>query len=639
MQIFVFADICFKEGDQQRMDTKPYRSMPFMAYRVMLMSMILAGGLLFIPTRALGQITNKGLHALSSCPAVGAITPQSLLVVLLDRSGSLTYQPGATDPDGYSTSVTKALADLWPGSMAVIPFSNNTTPVIGTVPLTDLSKRDSLKQQVENYPIGGDTPLAPAMHKALDLLEHASSGSRAIIVTDGSPDPAAINGVDQAGDIRSNLIAQFCRQGTPITAFGLALDLNSADGQSADHLLRDIASGTGGTYTNVRNSTELAQVVIKLYADWQHLTFTSTQGKNNNYVIPIDTYAKKVTFVTFRANSSSPIVLKGPNMLPVPAQALQSTIDRHYEIDNLVLSDVNQPGSYTIVAPNDANTHVYALVETRLHAVLKQPATQDIAYIGQPFAIQAELLKDNIPVVPKLNEATINAEVTLLVNGQIVSQETVELMQENNGPLFTHQVTLAGPSGQVHIQIEAVYTQLPVEASEAQVTFSLEKPAVVPVRQKPELQLVCGINLMCYVQHYPVPALGIPFALLLLLLLLFWTRQTGPYGSLIQGRHVEVLSSLRRPFFRVLFHKSRLNARELEHYGDFEFAEAAFDLQFSKNGVYLRAQKDTPQVAVKKKSSIQKMSSKNRDGIELQGNDAIVVEHSTPAIYKEDENI
>src|SRR5450755_1593084 len=100
MQIFVFADICFKEGDQQRMDTKPYRSMPFMAYRVMLMSMILAGGLLFIPTRALGQITNKGLHALSSCPAVGAITPQSLLVVLLDRSGSLTYQPGATDPDG-----------------------------------------------------------------------------------------------------------------------------------------------------------------------------------------------------------------------------------------------------------------------------------------------------------------------------------------------------------------------------------------------------------------------------------------------------------------------------------------------------------------------------------------------------------
>src|SRR5438552_8223295 len=67
----------------------------------------------------------------SSCPGVGTVTSQSLLVVLLDRSGSLTFQPGATDPNGYSTSVTKALADLWPGFMAVVPFSNDTTPVLG----------------------------------------------------------------------------------------------------------------------------------------------------------------------------------------------------------------------------------------------------------------------------------------------------------------------------------------------------------------------------------------------------------------------------------------------------------------------------------------------------------------------------
>src|SRR5579863_1115953 len=49
----------------------------------------------------------------------------SLLVVLLDRSGSLT----STDPDEYSASMTKALADLWPGSMAVIPFTGDVFPL------------------------------------------------------------------------------------------------------------------------------------------------------------------------------------------------------------------------------------------------------------------------------------------------------------------------------------------------------------------------------------------------------------------------------------------------------------------------------------------------------------------------------
>src|SRR5438876_6619868 len=111
----------------QRMPDKHYRNLLFMLYRMILVIMILAGISLLTPTTASGHVASK----LSSCPTVGAITNQSLLVVLLDRSGSLTYQPGATDPDGYSRSVTKALADLWPGTMAVIPFSNNATPVIG----------------------------------------------------------------------------------------------------------------------------------------------------------------------------------------------------------------------------------------------------------------------------------------------------------------------------------------------------------------------------------------------------------------------------------------------------------------------------------------------------------------------------
>src|SRR2546423_15680546 len=46
-----------------------------------------------------------------SAPPPAKPDPDSLLVVLLDRSGSLIDQPRATDPNHYSTSVTKALAD------------------------------------------------------------------------------------------------------------------------------------------------------------------------------------------------------------------------------------------------------------------------------------------------------------------------------------------------------------------------------------------------------------------------------------------------------------------------------------------------------------------------------------------------
>src|SRR5438105_5507229 len=60
----------------------------------------------------------------ADCKHGTAPTSQSLLVVLLDRSGSLVDEPGATDPEGYSTSVVKAIADLWPGAMIVIPFGD-----------------------------------------------------------------------------------------------------------------------------------------------------------------------------------------------------------------------------------------------------------------------------------------------------------------------------------------------------------------------------------------------------------------------------------------------------------------------------------------------------------------------------------
>lgn len=602
------------------------RLIPFCA-----IALLLAGSLFFVPQKTLAYSQAEQ----ASCSAAGTVTDQSLLIVLLDRSGSLTYQPGATDPDGYSTSVTRALADLWPGSMAVIPFSNDATPVIGPATLSDASQRDSLKQAVENYPIGGDTPLAPAMHKALELLKNAPAGSRVVIVTDGEPDPAVLNGVNQSDDIHHNLIPQFCAQGIPVSAFGLALDLTTPAGQAADHLLRDIATGTGATYNNVRNARELAHVVIQLYASWRQLVFVPANNTGGNYMMPIDTYAKKVSFVTFRSNSSYAITLKGPDGQPIPDQALTRSTDRHYEIDNLVVSDVNQPGPYTITAGNDPQAQAYALVETRLHAVLLQPTAQTVAHIGQPIGIQAELQADNTPIIPKANEATMNAQVTLLVNGQTASTQSVELAQVPNSPVFAGKITLAGPAGDVHMQIEAVYLQIPVEASEAQVTFPLQKAVTTKqVVYSPPAQPGCGIDVSCYWRHNPVAVLALSsgglLLLLLLTLLLVGLLRESPVGQLIQGKHIEDLSSMSRSLSRRLFHKSVVSSRELEDNG-FNFCGADFDLIFRK-GTWIKARSDVPEIIVRHGRTEQVVSKNNQ--APLASNDVIAVEQCSQATYK-----
>jgi len=162
-----------------------------------------------------------------------------------------------------------------------------------------------LKDQVQQYNIAGDTPLDPAMQQALTLLNHAHAGSRTIIVTDGDPQPASINGVNQSDDIRQHLI------GSILFAWRASQHIRTGPGLVTTRWTRGFYSskrycrGTGGTATNVRNAQDLAQVVVHLYADWQHLAFVPAQASGDTHNILIDTYAKRVTFVTFRNSAIS----------------------------------------------------------------------------------------------------------------------------------------------------------------------------------------------------------------------------------------------------------------------------------------------------------------------------------------------
>src|SRR5947209_3177185 len=96
---------------------------------------------------AYAKVATINPHTWLSCSVTVSPPEQSQLVVLLDRSGSLIQQTGATDPERYSTNLTKALVDLWPGMMAVIALGDKATPILGPADLFNPTQRRFKEQR------------------------------------------------------------------------------------------------------------------------------------------------------------------------------------------------------------------------------------------------------------------------------------------------------------------------------------------------------------------------------------------------------------------------------------------------------------------------------------------------------------
>jgi len=586
-----------------------------------------------MPLLGTPHVMAKGQRLPSTCSAGGAITSQSLLVVLLDRSGSLILQPGATDPNGYSTSVTKALADLWPGQMAVIPFSGDTTslPVYGPAALSDPAQRANLKSKVESYTIGGDTPLGPAMHQALTLLQGASSGSRVIIVTDGNPTGLGNNdGPHQEQDIRTNLISKFCNLSIPVSAFGLTIDPNTPDGKDATALLKDITAGTNASYLNVTRPENLARAVISLYAQWLGLSFIEEPVQAGNAPVVVDTSAKQVTILTFRSDSSTSVVLDGPDGQPI--QSVLSSQDRHYIIDTLTSgSGVFVSGTYTVHTSNDPDVQVYALVKSTLQIQIVAPTASQRFPYNKSIDIEAKFVDDGSDKQPRPGEATMTAIVKLFVNGNQVRSTKIILLQVPNSPIFKGQTTPYGQVGNLQIEIEGNDQGVQREARGGVLLITPPVPPPPPCRLGLIGCLWQQVRIF-YRQHQALIDIATPI-LLFLLLLLSWVLRKGPHGSLSQARNVQDLGTMRRPFFRKLLHKSVISSQELEDRGNFNFCGAKFDLIF-RGGPRIRARSDAPPIKVRKGNQYEEVTPGY--GVDLADQDVIYAGTCPSATFSEE---
>jgi serine/threonine protein kinase len=146
---------------------------------------------------------------------------KTMLVVLLDRSGSLVVGDKATDPEGYSTSVTKALADLWSGNIAVIPFGRDQANVLGNRVFlhADTNALSTLRGLIDTNSLqaDADTPLGWAMNSTQDLFKRQGIApcSEVVLITDGQPTgPGA-----RVDDICNQFTPWFKSQNIPVSSY------------------------------------------------------------------------------------------------------------------------------------------------------------------------------------------------------------------------------------------------------------------------------------------------------------------------------------------------------------------------------------------------------------------------------------
>lgn len=549
---------------------------------------------------AVGNSSALAIRTTGRPPVIAGRTPtclsartpdnHSLLIVLLDRSSSLTQ----TDPDEYSSSVTRIMADLWPGNMAVLFFSGTSPhlPQLGPVDLTQPGARERLQEQIEaqRNALYGDTPTQYAIEQAGQLLAQKGypAGSRVMLITDGQPFlPTDQNGTRQITTIEQRDTPGFCTHGVPINTFGLG---NQVPG-TAQAFLQQVATATKGEYHDVTDPSQLAAPVLQMYANWQHLQFASTGEKHQ---FRIDTYAGQVDFIAFLSNSTTfPVTLLGPNQQPVPTQQLLNQArDVHYQFDQMAVQQFNPPGTYTIQTTDPA-AQTYALVTTRLQAALVSPTQHTPVYAGKPLTVSVVFYDDNNPqqhIHPAQNDVVTVGVTYTLQNGNktVVSGEKTLVQQPApNDDLFSTQI-IPPQTGVLRLAISASYQYIPLPDAPDITVQVLTAPS--------SSCLLIGSACQSGQSGVILLALGILALLALLCLFFFLWQRPRPFGVLEGSQGQSTQLGQGRSLVDRLVHPSTISS---ETFHGFDFQDAHFSLLFQRGrSVMLVARQNTPSIAV-----------------------------------------
>ena len=639
-----------------------YTSLSVFRHHLVLLNMLCAIGVAFSSTIALSHTATAyastfQVQDVTSCqnPPQPAPDSNSLLVVLLDRSGSLVANPGGTDPTLYSASVTRALADLWPGKMAVVAFNTTTASGSEQVQLNIIgpssvgsskAQREDLKNKILLLPKPNlGTPTGPAMDKALEIIRNENAPlAKVVLITDGQPGYLSNNASENDPDgskeeqhIRTTLLQQFCDATIPVDTIGLKTDAN------ANQFLSDIATGTGGQYRSVQDPGDLANAVFTLYGQWQknRLNFQPLQlQQDQTYHIAVGDLARSLNFFVFR--SSNTVTVKDPSGQSLPI--VENSSDPHYVYDTVDLAPPRPQGDYSIDVGGDPQAQVYAFIASSLNVGIDAPSGTTQQLIDQHVQIEAKLLDGQKPLQQLKDTATLTAQVTFTTPGQHPITEQVELQQQNGQNRFTGQTKATYPqAGQLQVSVIANYIGLRAEAD-------LTTPVICGFSMLSSVPCLIKQNQTVLLITSPLLAL----ALLALLAWLLWRMQPAPFGTLQtppspqrkrrrrdDDDDDDVILSLPRveashPLLQRILHRSLLTSREIQTHpdtrGNLDFDLASFGLRFKKNHVAELTSTASEQIIIKREDNQSEKLEQGQSTV-LKSGDIIRVSDQDRAIF------
>jgi Cdc6-like AAA superfamily ATPase len=365
-----------------------------------------------------------------------------------------------------------------------------------------------------------------------------------------------------------------------------------------------------------------------------------------SYAIPIDAYANQATIITFHSTDVPVGQLEGNDGIPIPSDKDFVTIDRHYQMDNLVAPIPS--GRYTIIVGSDPNTSVYALVDSSLNAAFTGMQT---AYTGQDLIIKAHFVNAQGGVAISSDTKFI-AIVTEIVNGQPVTVTVILTQLAPNSDIFEGGYFVPSSTIPPTDQPQLIGNlRLDLTATEGNVTRSAATTVPLYVPQMPPCNqlLICIVN--TYQSQIAAASSFLVFALLILLLpWLLWQRQPEPYGYLISNADVGRSVALnKRHFSKRLLRRHTISSDEIRKHpdamGGFSFGVARFvitrkykDAQY-KGKVHLGVSKDNVvPIGIRTKALGNAKSLALGELYPLNPGDVITIDGTDKAIYSLDSN-
>jgi hypothetical protein len=374
--------------------------------------------------RLLGWLILSAL-LLTLAPFVGAAPIRAarassaghVTILVLDMSGSMAQN----DPIGLRCSVANAYVDLsGPGDyIGVVGLSGDgsggpngfgaaqtwAAPANMQTIQDQASLKQTIAQRSQQCRPNGATPTYDALSKALGLLKAATAtGSLTgsiILLTDGQPDPQQDA---QIAAIQHDLLPQFKQAGFPIDAVALGAD------QGLHSFLSGLADATGGSYYDDAHGVvpgvsalNIAPFFVDIFAQrngrivTHDIPPTALGGAKVSRNFSVGDFVSQLSVVAVKDSPAATVTLTAPN-----GQTLSSSTagvlfagDPHYAIFSIPNP---QQGAWQLNVSGAGQFLMDSLKVSTLGLSIVAPSGQQVAPLGQPLAIAAQLQSNGVAI-------------------------------------------------------------------------------------------------------------------------------------------------------------------------------------------------------------------------------------------------